>query len=78
MKWQPIETAPRDGTPILAWSEMYGGKVVMANWRMDSYAVRPKPYWSFNDERTYGTRMVRMCQPTHWMPLPEGPEAAPQ
>jgi len=55
--WQPIETAPRDGTPVLAYwpgeAAMFG--VVMwdgDDWRESEYV------WRY---------------PTHWMPLPQPP-----
>lgn len=62
-KWQPIETAPKDGTEILLW--VPGGFVwhaVMAfsngMWA-DRYTGRPLPF---------------LKVPTHWMPLPKPPE----
>lgn len=58
--WQPIETAPRDGTPILVY-ENYGKGVVMTV----MVAVKgnfPGDGWLWN--------------PTHWMPLPEPPDGA--
>lgn len=64
MSWRPIETAPRDGSGILAFwgadtrcDERSYGVIVFVNgeWtNPDNYSV------------TYG-------EPTHWMPLPEPP-----
>ena len=63
IEWQPIETAPKDGTHFLA-SEMkkypsYGG-CYCARW--DS---------TFSMFETIPGR--NPVQPTHWMPLPEPP-----
>ena len=61
MEWQPIETAPKDGTPVIG-SLVKGGKVLGA---FD--IVRRGSKWqtiqgvSFNDA-------------THWMPLPDPPK----
>ena len=67
MQWQPIETAPTDGTSILAIvagehpdsGEPYVPEVVhwLAGWWNES--------WSYDAGVDY--------QPTHWMPLPDGP-----
>lgn len=67
--WQPIETAPRDGTPILVF---YGERI-----GMDRYYVR---YWDRGDWATDKEgwvdhwRQIRPEQPTHWMPLPMPPK----
>lgn len=72
--WQLIETAPK-GEAILAWTPLFGGKVVLASWKTDHNARKPRPYWSFSDERLWGVANVRARQPTHWIPLPSRPEA---
>lgn len=65
MEWQPIETAPKDGTAIL-----------IAKSPCDHWAGMFVAYWSDDlDEWFYSiNRIVR--QPTHWMPLPAAPEAS--
>jgi len=75
MKWEPIETAPKDGTRILTyrpeghdWS-----KVGIGDWDDDKYAKKPRPYWSDQNERILGVLWCRKNQPTHWMPLPNPP-----
>jgi hypothetical protein len=56
--WQPIETAPRDGTEVLAWQPTpEGGRVTVAG-----YDGPDGPWW---DET--GLRIA----PTHWLPYPE-------
>lgn len=78
MIWQPIETAPKDGT----WVLIAGGSAdVYHDDRNEPpmvaacYALNP-PYadgdWVFcsYDGGYYG----RWVKPTHWMPLPEAPE----
>lgn len=64
--WQPIDTAPKDGSPVLLWDE-HG--VTIGAWDEGS-ASGPKyppnwrgPYWAHVIDN-----------PTHWAPLPEGPE----
>lgn len=79
MSWQPIETAPRDGTPILAWAYMHDdGGPLYADRRsfmgeMPDYCVL---FWRD------GIGWVdwvsgSMDGPTHWQPLPEPPPFTP-
>lgn len=73
MEWQPIETAPMDGTSVL----LTAGKAV---WQGHYIANRPpgEPPYRWNE---YGPRWTRSGLaeigffPTHWMPLPEPPPA---
>jgi hypothetical protein len=66
MIWQPIETAPKDGTPILV--AIAGGE----------YHSRQVYYeagkWVVAKTRN-GTIIALDKEPTHWMPTPEPPEA---
>ena len=68
--WQPIETAPRDGTRILAWD----GDCIIVHWSDCSgvSALTPKMGWATRYDDDF------MCYdeeyPTHWMPLPPPPE----
>ena len=56
--WQPIETAPKDGTKILACVQ--GGFETLIVWWE---AYRDSHEWFYdNDSYTW---------PTHWMPLPD-------
>jgi hypothetical protein len=68
--WQPIETAPkdpRDETEILAWGEETGFQVVY--WAIPNRA--PADFnWSTPDGFFYHREAF-----THWMPLPEAPNA---
>lgn len=60
-EWQPIETAPKDGTAIIL--SAYSGALD----RMVSWDGR----WS--DWGGVWTHHGRISQPTHWMPLPTPP-----
>lgn len=59
-EWQPIATAPQDGTEILIWTGvcMYVAKY--------AYADHETPYW-----QPEGLPAMRA---THWMVLPEPPK----
>lgn len=57
--WQPIETAPRDGEPVL---------IITSRGRM--MVITPKVL--ANSMETTTPNHLRL-QPTHWMPLPEPP-----
>lgn len=65
--WQPIETAPKDGTRILL---LEGEDVYAGEWDME---FPEDSYW-----RSYcGQPVVETPEPDHWRPLPE-PPAQPQ
>lgn len=62
MKWMPIETAPKDGTPVL----IFDNPIVVAAY----FDTAPK------DSGGQTWRMQGMCEwfdPSHWMPLPPPP-----
>jgi len=66
-EWQPIETAPKDGTEFLAWyppDDGDDGFFDIADWI-------EMPKFVNADSWTRGG-----LDPTHWMPLPEPPRAA--
>jgi hypothetical protein len=57
--WQPIETAPKDGTTILGFwcnGEMHTGSICNGEWI---------PAWEHQNNN--------WDIPTHWMPLPPPP-----
>ncbi len=58
--WQPIETAPRDGTWLLCWEP--GTEVDIMRW----YA------WSTTRGEWQSCEGIR-TEPTHWQPLPAPP-----
>ena len=59
-EWQPIETAPKDGTPILT-AYYDDGK---------NYRVAPS-WWNKHLPCWYGYGRI---QPSYWMPLPAPPK----
>jgi hypothetical protein len=60
-EWQPIETAPRDGTEILTFSDRIGlGNMVL--------------YWADGYWREKANGLGLKYEPTHWQPLPPSPE----
>ena len=73
--WQPIETAPTDVSPVWLWGgtietelgdetdNTYGAKAEMTRWGR----------WDVCDTCGYA---VWVCNPTHWMELPQGPACA--
>lgn len=75
MKWKPIDTAPKDGTWVLAFPKPSAHK-------SPPVVVR----WEEHDSHRYGNKItlkgwatVSSSEPsignlTHWMPLPPAPE----
>jgi len=61
-EWQPIETAPRDGTRIILFRP---------NW-VESMAIGF--YYASYEQWTVIYAGVEFCDVTHWMPLPESPK----
>lgn len=77
MDWQPIETAPKDGRPVLLFGETEKTGPVWAVAKWSSYmAANVKEYgWVVAIETRSGAAAVTVG-PTHWMPPPAGPAAA--
>jgi hypothetical protein len=62
--WQPIATAPKDGTDILV---MTGETMHVVRWEN---VHGDFDYWVVDDNK-HGPFTLRGKEPTHWMPLPE-------
>ena len=68
-EWQPIETAPKDGTRVVLFQPKNDGKGYIACASWDSY-------WQWVERGAdYATELtgVGELHPTHWQPLPEPP-----
>lgn len=61
-QWQPISSAPQDGTRILIFRPGHGWRVAVAWWH-ESVAL-------------YGDSIGFFKDATHWQPLPEPPTLA--
>jgi hypothetical protein len=63
--WQPIDTAPKDGTWVLLYWPMTRTNVVVGG---HFYCARDgeEMWWSL-------PRVESSKEPTHWMPLPAPP-----
>lgn len=71
MKWQPIETAPKDGSYFLAYFPLNG--------LHDGWCRTVPIYYTKSGEYVFASRAASgfssAFQPTHWMPLPAAPES---
>ena len=68
--WRPIETAPHDGRTVLAYFPAQAGHAA----RQDVIAV----YWTGwggGRRETAWSGAKLHAKPSHWMPLPDPPQA---
>lgn len=65
MEWQPIETAPRDDVPFLAF--------IAPTWIEVMHFSEGHIFYSSDGDAPRADRDL----PTHWMPLPAPPVAEP-
>jgi hypothetical protein len=82
MEWQPIETAPKDGTRVILWR----GFISFGEWPEMIIAQWDDGAWRWPDPRenpsTHGEwadydlmdGYEDADSPTHWMPLPDPPK----
>jgi len=68
VSWQPIETAPKDGTWILVWKHDYDCPM-SAQWGL--LDINPNKYTGMKGWSGYG---YIFSDVTHWMPMPEPPK----
>ena len=61
--WQPIETAPKDGTHVLMYRDLC---IAEAWWQLDVFGK----YYEWGG---HGWSYPEWDQPTHWMPKPAPP-----
>jgi len=70
MEWQPIETAPKDGTHIIGWfgksRTPYAESIYWAAWIEKAKDLGSWAWIQDGDSPQVG--------PTHWMPRPEPPK----
>lgn len=75
IEWQPIETAPRDGTEIilmlgaengklLAWISSFIDTETFSHGKL----IRKSQHWQMPM-----WAVSRELEPTHWMPIPKAP-----
>ncbi|MBR8141171.1 hypothetical protein KDW46_02200 [Burkholderia vietnamiensis] len=65
--WQPIETAPKDGTPLVMFARYIHATtsiVVVAAW-LETYGM-----WV---NQSFSGAPIQQVVPSHWMPRPEFP-----
>ena len=68
MKWQPIETAPKDGEEVLMFAR---GTLGLEYFSVGQYAKADPAFGTVD-----GWFWTFAIRPTHWMPLPEPPSEA--
>jgi hypothetical protein len=81
-RWQPIETAPKDGAAILVMRDIWPGTSTGRATECNGHNTYVAAWWE--DEGGVGGAWMcyfdRICDPrcpvvpTHWMPLPKPPE----
>jgi len=82
MEWQPIETAPKDGTEILGWRDDCG--IMLMRWVCPVDFMTCRELDGLDDESAEaedwfcadfvaGFRLDEYLAPTHWTPLPQPP-----
>jgi hypothetical protein len=76
MSWQPIETAPRDGTRVLLWHPRAlarGENVIVGWWLIDDWWTSHNCWLNDRDPDSDFD-----LAPTHWQPLPSPPTGPDQ
>lgn len=76
-EWKPIESAPRDGTPVLACSIHHGAREVVC-WQGgkpsgSTFGAEQEEGW-VNDGQIKDRFYANPRWFTHWTPLPEPPQ----
>lgn len=75
MNWQPIDTAPKDGTRILLFLPDYNVRIWIGDWYSSKQirngaVVYEREGWSIGTMPMWGDNEPK---PTWWAPLPEEP-----
>lgn len=71
-EWQPIETIPCDGTPVLVWLP----KQTARSHVHAAYKAKVQNGHMFVIGNMFAFDLPKDEQPTHWMPQPSNPTAS--
>jgi hypothetical protein len=72
MTWQPLETAPKDGTQIRA----FDGEAIAAVMWIEDCDFDGGYGWTDRTVASWGMQHYWQMKPTHWMPLPPPPDGS--
>lgn len=73
-QWQPIETAPKDGTDIITYRDSATVPIVRGAFWLDSDEHTKTPKGWYHSRNSVGFYLLEdINAPTHWMPLPQPP-----
>lgn len=81
LAWQPIETAPKDGTRILFYDPHTSSLIFAGIWDdkfesdFDGEDTIYRGAWTDYAVASFGFEEYQEYSPTHWQPLPEPPAA---
>lgn len=75
--WQPMETAPKDGTEVLLVVERRAGTrwgMLVGHYMPGGHCIEDHPPIDSGWYFWQGSRFDKAAKPTHWMALPVAPE----
>jgi hypothetical protein len=70
--WRPIESAPKDGTTIIAWGR-YELEPVTVRWGGAGWEAVWEGFAVIESQSDFGTDYMTPGPLTHWQPLPRPP-----
>jgi len=73
-QWLPIESAPKDGTPVLLWG-LYCSHPTVAAFSHGQWICRGDGIMAIESQGDFGTEYATFEVPSHWRPLSTPPEA---
>lgn len=76
MDWEPIETAPKDGTDIIVMYMHIDTQIVHnAFWISEEEGCghSPEGWWTYTHSEVSRELLDDWRAPTHWLPLPPNP-----